>query len=422
MPQHFPRALSTTLLALSVGCSAPAPQGTARIANEPRRAADYLYIWSGDRDKKESDFLAVVDVRPGSDSFAQILSTVPVPARGTSPHHTEHQVEADGLLFANGFGAGRTFRFDVKDARAPELLGEFGAVGEFSFPHSFVQLTNGNLLATFQGRGPNRTPPGGLVELDREGRLVRATTARAAGFDSLQLRPYSLTVLPAIDRVVSTSTDMIGDFGANVQVWRLSDLTLLSTTDLSQASKPTVHHTTADSAHGMAHHFLPGEPRVLADGKTVLLATFTCGFYRVTNLDARRPTVEFVRAFSGMDCAVPVLVGNFWIQTVPDEHALVALDVSDAQRPREVGRVTFDSTFRPHWLAYDDGGSRLIVNDQKQRMFLVNFIPSSGAMAIDTAFHDRGASMAGVSFRRPSWPHGASGDAVPHGSVFSRRK
>ena len=172
----------------------------------------------------------------------------------------------------------------------------------------------------------------------------------------------------------------------------------------------------------MAHHFLPGEPRVLADGKTVLLATFTCGFYRVTNLDARRPTVEFVRAFSGMDCAVPVLVGNFWIQTVPDEHALVALDVSDAQRPREVGRVTFDSTFRPHWLAYDDGGSRLIVNDQKQRMFLVNFIPSSGAMAIDTAFHDRGASMAGVSFRRPSWPHGASGDAVPHGSVFSRRK
>ena len=47
------------------------------------------------------------------------------------------------------------------------------------------------------------------------------------------------------------------------------------------------------------HHLFPGEPRALADGRTVLLATFTCGFYRVTDIDGPSPRVEFLRAFGG---------------------------------------------------------------------------------------------------------------------------
>lgn len=385
------------------------------------RPASFLYVWGGDADTLDSDFLAVIDVRPGSRTYARVLSTVPVGARATRPHHTEHQLERDRVLFANGFGAGRTFRFDLARPDRPRLLGSFTEAGGFSFPHSFVQLANGHLLATFQGRGPKNIPPGGLVELDRQGTLVRATSARAEAVDSLQMRPYSLAVLPAIDRVVSTSTDMVADFGAHLQVWRLSDLALLHTIELPTTKAGDGHvHDASVRAKGEDHHLFPGEPRVMSDGRTVLLATFTCGFYRVTGIDSPAPKIDFLRAFGGENCAVPVLVGSLWVQTIPDEHALVTLDVSDPTRPREVGRVAFDSTFTPHWLAFDVGGSRLIVNDGKRRLYVVRLDRRTGALEIDQSFRDTAATTAGVSFARVRWPHGATGDAVPHGSVFSR--
>jgi hypothetical protein len=388
---------------------------------QSRGAAPYLYVWAGDADTTQSDFLAVIDARRGSPTYARVLSTLPVGVRGTTPHHTEHQLESDRVLFANGFGAGRTFRFDLSRPAEPRLLGSFTELGGFGFPHSFVRLPNGHMLATFQGRGGKNIPPGGLVELDRQGGLVRATSARAASFDSTQLRPYSLAVLPSIDRVVSTSTDMVEDFGAQLQIWRLSDLTLLQTIELpaTQAGDGHSHEATAKSKQE-DHHLFPGEPRVLADGRTVLLATFTCGFYRVTNIDGPSPRVEFLRAFGGENCAVPVLVGSTWIQTVPDEHALIALDVTDSAHPREMGRVTFDSTFKPHWMAFDAGGSRLVVNDGKARVLLVTLDQRTGVLAIDESFRDAGATVPGVSFARDAWPHGATGNAVPHGSVFSR--
>lgn len=391
------------------------------VITQASRPAPYLYVWSGDADTASSDFLAVIDVRPGSATYARVVSTLPVGVRATTPHHTEHQLESDRILFANGFGAGRTFQFDLSRPAAPRLLGSFTEVGGYSFPHSFVRLTNGHLLATFQGRGSKDIPPGGLVELDRQGRLIRATSARTAAFDSTQMRPYSLAVLPAIDRVVSTSTDMIGDFGAHLQVWRLSDLALLQTIELPATKEGDGHmHAGAMKAKGEDHHLFPGEPRVLADGRTVLLATFTCGFYRVSGIDQPTPKVDFVKAFGGENCAVPVLVGNHWIQTIPDENALVTLDVADAAHPREISRLTFDSTFKPHWLALDAGGSRLVVNNGKDRVFLVTLDPRSGKLAVDPAFRDAGASGPGVSFIRPEWPHGATGPAIPHGSVFSR--
>lgn len=388
---------------------------------QSRRPAPYLYVWTGDADSLQSDFLAVIDTRSGSPTYARVLSTVPVNARATTPHHTEHQLESDGVLFANGFGAGRTFRFDLSRPGQPRLLGSFTEVGGFGYPHSFVRLPNGHTLATFQGRGAKNIPPGGLVELDRQGGLVRASSARAPAFDSTQIRPYSLAVLPAVDRVVSTSTDMIADFGANLQIWRLSDLTLLQTIELPATARGDGHsHDAMAKTKGEDHHLFPGEPRMLADGRTVLLATFTCGFYRVTDIDGPTPRVEFLRAFGGDNCAVPVLVGSTWIQTVPDEHALIALDVRDSAHPRELSRVTFDSTFGPHWMAFDAGGSRLIVNDGKSRMLLVALDQRTGALKIDDSFRDEGASVPGVSFSRERWPHGVTGNAVPHGSVFSR--
>jgi hypothetical protein len=76
-------------------------------------------------------------------------------------------------------------------------------------------------------------------------------------FDSAQDgRPYSLAVLPGIDRVVSTSTDMIADFGAHLQIWRLSDLTLLQTIELPATTKSDGHSHTAMAQVQVEDHHL----------------------------------------------------------------------------------------------------------------------------------------------------------------------
>jgi len=213
---------------------------------------------------------------------------------------------------------------------------------------------------------------------------------------------------------------MIANFGAHLQIWRLSDLELLHTIALPapQSAEGHVHGASARSG-SEDHHLFPGEPRVLSDGRTVLLATFTCGFYRLTEIDAAAPRLSFLMSFRGENCAVPILVDSFWIQTVPDEHAIVTLDISDPGSPREIARVSFDSTFAPHWLAFDEGGSRLVVNDGKRRLYLVRFDRRTGALAIDQSFRNEGAREAGVDFHRAAWPHGRTGNATPHGSVFA---
>ena len=83
------------------------------------------------------------------------------------------------------------------------------------------------------------------------------------------LRTYSALPIPALDRIVSTTTDMDDTnpyTSHTLQVWRLSDLTLLHTFALPQGPL-------GDEANYTA------EPRLLEDGRTVLVSTFNCGLY-----------------------------------------------------------------------------------------------------------------------------------------------
>lgn len=328
-------------------------------------------------------------------------------------------------LFANGFLAGATFRFDLADPEAPRLLGSFGARDGFTYPHSYERLPNGNVLATFQGMGERNLDPGGLVELTDAGEVVRSASAADPEAGDALLRPYSLAIVPSLDRVVVSSYDMGEDMGFRggrrerthvVQVWRLSDLSMLATIDLPRVPEGGDEQ--------------PGEPRVLSDGETVYVATFTCGLYRMTGLEAEDGSgmgAEFVHGFRGGGCALPIVLGDYWVQSVPSANAIVALDVSNPAAPREVSRVTLGPRNFPHWLALDrvedDAGvdGRVVVADRgdgERRLFMLTVDGETGELAVDEGFRDPGADRAGVSFDRQAWPHGATGPAKPHGTVF----
>jgi hypothetical protein len=319
-----------------------------------------------------------------------------------------------GLLMANAFESGRTFVFDLRKPLAPALATSFGDLDGYMHPHTYVRLSNGHALATFQYHGGHdpKSDGGGLVEIDDQGRVIRASSAMDSSAKGELIRPYSLVIVPALDRVISTNTSMHFKSDGEtrtVQVWRLSDLKLLRTLVLPTGPRGSEQQ-------------LPGEPRLLADGKTVLVHTFSCGLYRMENIETNQPSVRHVKTFEGDRCAVPLRIGNYWIQTLFSAHALVAYDISDLAHMREVSRLTFDEKQRPHWIAADRDNRRIILNSGEygeHRMFMVNFNPDTGALSLDDRFRDPGSNRAGVSMDGKTWPHGFQGDAYPHGTVFS---
>lgn len=371
-----------------------------------------MFVWAGDKDKVESDFLAVIDLRPGSASYGDVVATLPIGATGTMPHHVEYEFPTDGMLFADGFTAGLTTLIDLNDPLRSQVAAHLSGMGKFAFPHSYARLDNGNVLVTLQGHDGKYGAPGGLAELSSDGKMVHTASAKSSATPEELVWPYSLAVVPGKDRGVVTLAEM-GWPGedykttSQVQIWAASDLKMLATVDLPQSGLG-VHHTD------------PAKPRVLADG-TVYVGTFSCGVYRIDGVSEGTPMATFVHAFPGGTtmhnaCAVPVVVGKYYVQTVPETNGLIALDVSDPNKPIEAFRIKFDEKFSmPHWIAADRKSDRLVVtgNDMSWAL-IVKPDPATGVMKVDKTLPD------GVNFDRVSWPHGDSGPARVHGALFGK--
>jgi hypothetical protein len=405
----------------------------------------YLYVWAGDSAEKATDFLAVIDADPSSAKYGSIVTSLPSGSAGSHPHHTEAEMPANGHLLANGFHAGRTWLFDLTTPTQPKILTSFGDIAGYTHPHTYVRLTNGHILATFQyladsepkadaksggAAMPGMSMPGmsmpgmglggvhttgGLVEMDERGTLIRAGAARDTAIADRRIYPYSVLPMPSVDLAISTTTDMDGaDSVATdewVQFWRLSDLSLKQ----SIALKP--------GPRGDEHKFT-GEPHLLPDGKSVYIHTFNCGLYLLRDVASATPTATFVKGFEGKDCGVPILTGHYWLQPVPATHSLVAMDISDPEHPREVSSVSVGDDESPHWIALDPTGTRVVLNSggggTGNRLFIIDFDPAIGKLSVDQRFRDAGAKTAGVRLTGKTWPHGFTGTAIPHGTVFSR--
>jgi hypothetical protein len=391
---------------------------TAPIAVQASGPGHYLFAWAGDRaNGKGEDFIAVIDADPASADYGRLVASAPSGIRCQQVHHTEYSMPESGLLFANDHMAGRTVVMDVRDPLHPKVHASFGDVGGFSHPHSFLRLPNGHVLASFQfeghmdhnmGNTAAKGVHGGIVEMDDQGHLVRAaSTADAARPDDLLLA-YSVLPMPDIDRVVVTNSSMRDEdsIGHTYQVFRLSDLKRLSTNDM-------------DSVPGRYGEVNPEEARRGPDG-SVYVQTTGCGIERITEVASDHPRSKLVYQFPGSFCGVPSIVSHYLIQSVPLIHAVVVLDLAKADQPVEVARVMLDDLIAPHWTGYDAKTRRVAITGYgENRLFMLNFDPATGAIAVDKAFHDQNGRP-GFDFNDRTWPHGWSGSAQAHGVVFSR--
>ena len=294
---------SLLLMMAMLGLAAAAPV---------RAAGPGHYLFSGDQAAKGKDFLAVIDGGSASPGYGRLLISVATDQISVRSHHTEYEMPASGMLFANDHDANRSFIFDLRDPVHSRVETSFTDLAGFAMPHRFLRLPNGHVLASFQQARSGVAIAGmpemmghaksdGLVEIDDAGKFVRAVANADPAHPGMLALPYSLTVLPAIDRVLVTNSPMQDDYllqSVTYQLFRLSDLKLFGTWPL-------------DPGPSLSGHIGPEEARLGPDG-AVYVQTLSCGLQRVNGMDTAKPAAVLVHQFPGFSCGVPTIAGIIW--------------------------------------------------------------------------------------------------------------
>lgn len=389
----------------------------------------HLLLLAADRDGAEEDFFAVVDVRPSSDTAGKVIATTPFGHRDSMPHHMEYELPPAGtLLFANAHHPEATMLVDVGDASAIRVASSFSPPAPLRFPHDYARLPSGNVLVGFlrsAGASPEAGDDdgghGGIAEYTAQGALLRSASAAVAGY-AAPVRVYAILPMLDIDRIVTTSARMMEKHSANViQVWRYSDLALLETIDVPAGRKPD--GSPLDWASEM-----PFGPRRMHDG-SVLLNSYMCGFYRLTDVASDAPAIAHVYDIQGqptkphsrVGCSVPVVIGNHWIMPVAWSQMVVVLDVADPAAPREISRLSLPDDFNAHWAAKDPGSDRIVVGAEmgkEKGMYVLTYDARSGTLSIDSSISARSGRPGYIDLDHQAWPHGDSGPAWAHSALF----
>jgi hypothetical protein len=153
-----------------------------------------------------------------------------------------------------------------------------------------------------------------------------------------------------------------------------------------------------------------GEARILADNATILVSTFQCGLYMLKDLTSNSPHAELVYDFGARHCAVPVQIGNYWIEPVPF-NSIVTLDVADPAKPKEVARLALGGSNSPHWMSIEPFGRRIVITGYfgLSGRVLLGAVDQKGNIRLDDRFGTDASGEGGLRME----------DAEPHGAVFS---
>ncbi len=151
--------------------------------SEPEKLAYVVGLHVG-TDAEAPDFLSVVDVDPGSDSYLQIVDRVEMPNVGDELHHfgwnacssSCHIEELERrYLVVPGFRSSRIHVIDTENRRHPEIVKviEPEEVYEYdlSAPHTVHCLGGGRIVISMLGNAEGEAP-GGFLELDEEFEVV----------------------------------------------------------------------------------------------------------------------------------------------------------------------------------------------------------------------------------------------------------
>lgn len=425
-------AVVCLLVALG-GCRGGGPRDL-RLGNEP-----YLLVWAGDDDRRDADFLAVLDANPRSRRYGRVLATIPVDSRGNEPHGINDLMRTDGVVVATGLASDRIFVFDVRDPVQGEVARviEPSASRVLRAPVAVVTGRSGPIFVTQADRAGYRgvgrevlDAPGGLLEIDLAGRVIRERSAAARDSRSYIVAPSGGAIVG--DTLVTTNRghgwveSTQGEFlpGIAVQVWSLRQRRVRATVPLEAGPRGE------ENLGPLAAAQVPGR-------RAFCVGTYDGGaLYVSDSIDLERPAFRLAFDFGAgarPSGAAVTPDGRYYVTALAGRDQVVGLDLRDPFHPKRAFRVAIPSagTGRagPSALAMSaDGGKFAVANytvdvkadrfDGDRRVHMLRFDEETGALVLDERFRDEETGAVGVSFDRDTWPHGTTGPARPHGVLF----
>ena len=127
-----------------------------------------------------TDFVGVVDVDPGSDTYSELIDVVEMPNKGDELHHfgwnaCSSSCHAEGLareyLVVPGQRSSRIHIIDAENPREPEMVKVIEPEEVFehdlSAPHTVHCVPGGKIIISMLGDA-NGDLPGGFLQLDQE--------------------------------------------------------------------------------------------------------------------------------------------------------------------------------------------------------------------------------------------------------------
>ena len=191
------------------------------------RPEKYLYLFCVDADAKDNDFVAVIDVDPGSSTYSRIIHTVDLGSKGNETHHWGYTDDRT-RIWAGGLASSRIWILDVATdparPRIEKVLEDVPSRTGLSGPHTYYALP-GRMLLSFLGAADGGLPAA-LAEFTNDGRFIRR-------IDQPEEAPYGydVAIKPDRNRMVTSSftpsrnymkslakMDM-KDFGRKMVVW-----------------------------------------------------------------------------------------------------------------------------------------------------------------------------------------------------------
>ncbi|MFN8543950.1 MAG: hypothetical protein U0807_07085 [Candidatus Binatia bacterium] len=429
-------AVVVTCATLTSGCLGPRPPKPLH--------EQYLAVWAGDADRKDSDFLALIDTDAESKTYGKVLRTIPVKSRGNEPHAVTPALRDDRRLFATGALSGRTFVFDLRQPLEGKLLrvDEPGEGRRFRTPLDVASLPSGGVVLACPDplgfRGDAReilTAPGGLVELDANGQFRREIPAVEPTARGFIVAPTGVAVVPGEHALVVASrahgyvpTATNERYPAiSVQMWRSDRLAPWRTVVLEAGPRGE-------------ENLGPDTTRAFHRQDLVYVATHDGGaLYASDSVGEKEPAFRLVFDFGAkaLPSGAAVTPDDHWyVVALPGAHRVAALDVRDPWHPKMTSQVRLDRdpagkarAGGPSGLAMSADGTRVAVSDYTvdlagyrldgdRRVHLLRLDPQTGQLRVDAAFRDEISGEEGIDFNRGKWPHGETGPARPHGVLF----
>ncbi len=421
--------------------------GACRRGPDEAPFEPYLVVWAGDADRKDSDFLAVIAANPWSRKYGRVLATVPVRSTGNEPQDLNETFRYDGRVFASGTLTNRVFTFDLRDPEEPKLVGTTDLTDRrYWAPRAIVSLSNGRVAVACPDRAHHvglareiTGAPGGLVELDASGRVLREVSAGSDESRGYVVAPTGATIAPSLRALVTTSqahgftASARGELvpGITVQAWKVPDLKLKRTVVLEAGPRGE-------------ENLGPAVPRAMRKRPYVYVNTYEGGaLYVSDSLGMSDPAFRLAFDFGAGSYPSGAAVTpneHFYVTALAGRHQVVSLDLTSPFSPRLASTVRLDRdpgsdkggrprAGGPSALAMASDGGRVAVadytidvptarRDGDHRVYMLRLDAETGELRIDSSFTDENTDEVGIDFNRTKWPHGATGAARPRGLLF----